>query len=158
MATSTANAKATPEALLRGIIAKFDAETQKLIRAVRAALKKRVPTANELVYDYGRTLVLAYTPTEHGIDGVLSLGAGAGGVKLYFGKGPKLPDPKKLLQGSAKQVRFIEIESARQLKDPDVEALIAAALAMAKVPLPAKGRGQVIDRSVAQQKRRQASK
>ena len=65
-----------------------------------------------------------------------------------------MPDPKKLLMGSAGTTRYIEVEAARRLSHPDVKALIAAAIDQAKVPLPAKGRGRLIDRSSAQQQRR----
>jgi hypothetical protein len=38
----------TPEAQLRSYIDRFDPKNQKLIRSVRAAVRKRFPTANEL--------------------------------------------------------------------------------------------------------------
>jgi hypothetical protein len=148
-----AAAKPSPESRLRSLIAKLPAKAQKLLRAVRASVRRKVPTANELVYDYGSFMVLAYTPGENPTEGVLSLTARASGVCLYFGQGPKLPDPKKLLKGSGKMVRFIEVKSARDLSQKDVKTLIAAAISMAPVPLPAKGRGKLIDRSAAQKKR-----
>ena len=41
----------TPAQQLTGFIAKFDPAMAKLIRACRAAMRKRFPTANEMVYD-----------------------------------------------------------------------------------------------------------
>ena len=150
MADSSVSAKGTPESQLLFLIEKFDAKNQQLIRSVRAALRKRFPTANELVYDYGFSLVIAYSPTEQGIEGIFSISARADdGVSLYFTNGPKLPDPKKLLMGSAKLVRFIPVETASRLKHPDVEALIAAAIDQAGVPLPTKGRGRLVMRTFA---------
>lgn len=149
MAVKSADAKRTPAARLGALIEKFEPEHQKLIRAVRSALRKRLPTTNELVYDYGKSLVISYSPTEHGIEGILSTAARAGGVDLYFNQGHRLPDPKKLLKGSAKQVRFIQLESARQVKHPDVEALIVAAIKASAVRLPATGGGQLIIRTDA---------
>lgn len=153
MPLTPAGTKTTPEAVLRSLIAQYPPKDQALIRAVRSSVRKRVPTANELVYDYSGSLVLGYTPTEHGKDGVLSIAVKADGVRLYVGGGPRLPDPKKLLLGSG-GARYILVESARRLAHPDVKALIAAAIAQAAVPLPAKGRGKLIDRSAAQKKRR----
>lgn len=153
MPVPSARTAISPEAQLRALIAKFQPAHQTLIRGVRAALRKRVPTANELLYDYRGKLVLAYTATEHGKDGVLSFAATTDGVRLYFGGGPKLPDPKKLLQGSG-GARYIPVESARRLAHPDVRALIAAAIARSAVPLPSTGRGRLIDRSAAQVARR----
>jgi hypothetical protein len=42
---------ANGEQQLAGFIEKFDAKNAALIRSVRKALRKRLPTANELAYD-----------------------------------------------------------------------------------------------------------
>ena len=143
----------TPESQLRTLIEKFDAKDQRLIRSVRSAVRKRLPTANELVYDYGTSLVIGYSPTEAGVESVVSTAARADGVRLYLMHGPRLPDPKKLLMGTGKQVRFIPVESASRLKHPDIEALIAAAIDLASVPLPSKGSGKVIIKTSAAKKK-----
>ena len=150
----------TPEAQLRSFIDRFDLKDQKLIRSVRAALRKRFPTANELAYDYGHSVVISYSPTDHGIDGIVAISARATGVALYFNQGPQLPDPKKLLQGSGKQTRFVRVEAASQLAHPDVEAMISAAIDQARVSLPSNGRGRLIIRGAAakQRPRRRPSK
>jgi hypothetical protein len=156
MAVKSAGAPIAPEKQLKALIDKFDAKNQRLIRSVRSAVRKRFPTANELVYDYGNSLVIGYSPSEHGIESVVSTAARADGVSLYFMNGPKLPDPKKLLKGSAKQVRFIPIESASRLKHPDVEALIVATIKLASVPLPSKGDGKVVIKTSAAKKKARA--
>jgi hypothetical protein len=71
-----------------------------------------------------------------------------------------LPDPKKILQGSGNQNRYIRLESAATLARPEVEALIRAAIAQAKTPLPERGRGYTVIKSVSakQRPRRRASK
>lgn len=145
--------KLTPEAQLRSFIDRFDPKDQKLIRSVRAAVRKRFPTANELAYDYGHSVVISYSPTDHGIDGIVAISARATGVALYFNQGPKLPDPKKLLQGSGKQARFVRLDAASQLVDPDVEAMIAAAIDQARVPLPSQGKGKLMIRGAAAKQR-----
>jgi hypothetical protein len=71
--------------------------------------------------------------------------------------GPQLPDPKKLLLGTGKQVRFVRVEAARQLAHPDVEALMVAAIDHARVSLPPKGKGRLLIRtSAAKQRPRRA--
>ena len=77
----------------------------------------------------------------------MAIRAGDTGVSLYFNQGPKLPDPKGLLQGSGKQTRFIQVEAVSQLAHPDVEALIAATIDQARIPLPSKGKGSLIIKS-----------
>ena len=137
----------TPEARLRAYIDKLDPENRKLFRSVRAAVRKRFPTANELAYDYSFALVIGYSPTDRGIDGIVAIRASSTGVSLYFSQGPQLPDPTGLLRGSGKQTRFIQVEAASQLAQPDVEALIAAAIDQARVPLPSEGKGSLIIKS-----------
>ena len=153
MAVSSTGAKDTPEAQLRSLLEKFDPKDQRLIRSVRSAVRKRLPAANELVYDYRTFFVIAYSPTERGIEGIVSIAARVDGVRLYLMNGPQLPDPKKLLMGSGKQARFILLEAASRLKHPDVEALIAAAIDQSGVPLPSKGQGKLIIQTFGEKRR-----
>ena len=151
------SAKPAPEAKLRSYIDKFGPKEQKLIRSVRTALRKRFPTANELVYDYGFSLVLGYSPTEAGIESIVSFSMRhPAEAALYFNRGPQLPDPKQLLQGSAKQTRFIELDSATRLAHPDVKALIAAAVDQSPISLPSKGKGSLIIKTDSANKRPRA--
>jgi hypothetical protein len=147
-----ATAKPTPESQLRSFVAKFDRDNQSLIRAVRRALKKRLPTATEMVYDNYNFFVIGYSPTERPSDAVLSIAAGANGVGLCFIRGARLPDPKKVLNGSGNQTRFLRLESAAVLERPEVKALIKAALAEAK-PMPSTGKGKLVIRSVSAKQR-----
>ena len=67
--------KRTPEAQLRAYIDKLDPKNQKLFRSVRAAVRKRFPTANELAYDYSYALVIGYSPADRGIDSIVAIRA-----------------------------------------------------------------------------------
>lgn len=153
MPAKSHSANPTPEAQLRACIDRLDPKTQKLFRSVRAAVRKRFPTANELAYDYGSAIVIGYAPGDRGIDAIVAIRASDAGVSLYFNQGPKLPDPKGLLRGSGKQTRFIEVGSARQLSHPDVESLLAATTDQAKIPLPSTGKGSLIIKSDGKKKR-----
>ncbi len=82
---------------------------------MRRSLRKRLPTAHEVVYEYRDWFVISYSPNEHGYDGVLAIRGSADGVKLYFNRGKGLPDPAKVLRGSGTQVRFIQMEGAPTL-------------------------------------------
>src|ERR1700726_1706588 len=144
---------------LASFIEKFDSENASLIRSMRKTLRKRMPTANELVYDNYNFFVIGYCSTERPSDCVLSIAAGANGVGLAFYCAATLPDPHKLLLGSGSQNRFIRIESAATLARPEVDELIAAAIAQAERPLPGSGRGKLVIRSISkkQKPRRKAS-
>jgi hypothetical protein len=133
-------------------LAKFDPVMGKLIRSVRAALRKRFPTAIELVYDNYNFFVIGYSPTERPTDYIVSLAANSKGVGLSFNHGATLPDPKKILQGAGKQNRFIRLPNAAELAKPEVEALLRAAIVDAK-PLPVRGGGQTVVRSVSAKQR-----
>jgi hypothetical protein len=147
------------ERQLDRFVDKFEPKHRTLIRAVRKALRARFPTAYELAYDNYNFFVIGYSPTERPSDAIVSIAAGANGVGVCFIRGASLPDPKKVLLGSGKQTRFVRLESADVLVRPEIEALLAAAIAQAKTPLRASGRGELIIRSVSvkQRPRRKAT-
>jgi hypothetical protein len=154
--TTTAKITQTPadaERQLKSFIDKFEPKQQTLIRAVRKVLRKRFPTANEFVYDNYNFFVIGYGPTERPSDCFVSMFAGANSMGLCFLWGAKLPDPKKILRGSGNQTRSIRLESADVLARPEVEALIAAAVAQATAPMATSGRGKLIIRSVSAKQR-----
>jgi hypothetical protein len=159
-AAKTTRKSVDAESRLKSFIEKFEPKHQTLIRAVRRALRKRFPTANEFVYDNYNFFVIGYGPTERPSDCIVSMFAGTNGVGLCFIRGASLADPDKILRGSGNQTRSIRLESANVLARPEVEALIAAAVAQSKAAMPARGRGKLIIRSVSakQRPRRKAAK
>jgi len=148
------------ETQLESFIGKFDAKDQRLIRAVRKAVRRRFTGAWELVYDNYNFFVIGYSPTERPSDAIVSITARAGNVGLCFIRGAALPDPGKLLSGLGNQTRVIRLDSAGVLARPEVEALIASAIARACTPLPPPRGGRLIIRSVfaKQRPRRKPSK
>jgi hypothetical protein len=50
------------------------------------------------------------------------------GLKLSFNRGSSLPDPDKLLHGTGKISRYVEIEGEKDINSPQLENLLAAAL------------------------------
>jgi hypothetical protein len=141
------------EEQLAGFIDKFDSGNASLIRSVRKTLRRRMPTANELVYDNYNFFVIGYCSTERPSDCIVSIAAAANAVGLSFYRGASLPDPHGLLLGSGSQNRFVRIESVATLVQPGVEELIAAAIAQAANPLPAKGRGKLVIRSISKKQK-----
>src|ERR1039457_1671841 len=148
-------ASADAEEQLKTFIDKFELKNQALIRALRRAFRKRLPTANELVWDNYNFFVIGYSSTERPSDSIVSIAGGASGVGLSFYQGASLPDPHKILLGSGNQNRFIRLESKETPSSPEVDALITAAVAQAKTPLAKTGEGRLIIRSIsAKQKSR----
>ena len=144
---------ASPAAQLKGFIGKFEPAMALRIRACRAALRRRFPTANELVYDNYNFFVIGYCTSERPSDCVVSLVANAKGVGVSFYYGATLPDPHHLLQGSGRQNRFIRLPDAATLVRSEVEALLAAAAAQSDPPFPASGGGTLVIRSISAKQR-----
>ena len=151
--TQSAADRRSAEAQLRTLVAKFAPSQLRLIAAVRRLLRKRLPTAHEVVYEYRAWFVISFSPSEQGYEGVLAIRGDADGVKFYFNRGKELPDPEKLLKGSASLVRFFDIEKVATLSRPAVASLIEAAIALNQVPFSLVGNGSVVIRTSAKQPR-----
>ena len=147
--TQTAEARAQ----LAGFIDKYHPSVGRRLRSCRAALRKRLPTAIELLYDNYQFLAIGYSASERATDCVVSLATSPKGVALSFYYGASLPDPHGVLLGTGNQNRFVRLESAATLSEPAVARLIDAAVAQAHNPLPATGRGYTVVKSVSARQR-----
>jgi hypothetical protein len=151
------------EAQLASFFAKYEPAVVKLGKALRAKLRARLPGLFEIVYVYDsqNALVISYSPTEHGYEGLCSLALYPDTVNLYFGQGALLSksDPNKLLHGRGKTVRHVVLNTVADYDRAEIEVLMAAALKLAKLRLNAGGKGSVIIKAEAQKQRaRRASK
>lgn len=127
----------TPETQLASLFAKYEPAQAKLGKALRTKLRTRLPGFFEIVYFYENqhSLVLSYSPTPNGFEGVCTIAVNPDGVKLYFGQAAQLSksDPNKLLQGTAKTVRFVPLDSLAAFNRPELQSLIAAAIKLVKL-------------------------
>ncbi|MBV8976816.1 MAG: DUF1801 domain-containing protein [Alphaproteobacteria bacterium] len=148
----------TPETQLAGYFAKVEPAMAKLGKALRAKLRARLPGLFEIVYVYERqnALVISYSPTERGYEGVCSISVYPDCVKLGFGRGAELSrsDPNKLLKGTGKTVRAVELNSVADFDRAEIEALIAAAVKLAGLRLDPNAKGAVIVKAEEQQARK----
>ena len=143
----------TPGQQLAGFIGRFEPPIGRLVRAARAALGKRFPTANQLVYDNYNALAIGFSSTDRVADVLVSLAVYPRGVNLYFMYGARLPDPHHVLKGSGSQGRFIPLESVAMLERPAVAALMGAAVRQARTPLGKRVRGRLLIKSVSKKQR-----
>jgi hypothetical protein len=145
------------ETQLAGLFAKYDPAIVKLGKALRAKLRARLPGLFEIVYVYEKqnALVISYSPTENGYDGLCSIGLYPDRVNLYFGQGALLSksDPQKLLQGRGKTVRHVVLNAVADFDRAEIEVLMAAALQLARLRLDASAKGSVIIKAEAQKQR-----
>jgi hypothetical protein len=154
LSTQTAAARRSAEAEVRGLVARFAPAHQRLVVGMRRWLRKRLPTAHEIVYEYRDCFVISYSPNEHGYEGVLAIRGSADGVRLYFNRGKGLPDPEKMLRGSGNQTRWIEVEGTSTLARPAVVQLVDEAIARNRVPFARTGRAPVVVRPTSAKQRR----
>jgi hypothetical protein len=141
------------EKQLSGFIGKFAPERAREIRAARKKMRALLPSATEMVYDNYNFFVIGYGPDDRASLAIFSIAAQASGVSLSFLQGAKLPDPTKRLRGSGNVVRNIRLESVAVLDEPDVRALIDAALARARVRMDPAAQRQLIIKSVSAKQR-----
>lgn len=143
----------SPASQLASFIAKYETSIAKLARQCRSAMRKRLPTAIEQVYDNYQFLAIGYCSTECTSDCIVSLAISPKGVALSFFHGASLSDPDGILQGSGKQNRFVRLESVKTLESPAVNGLVAAAIANARTPLPTVKRGYLMIKSISEKQR-----
>lgn len=145
-----------PETQLASYFAKYEPAMAKFGKALRAKMRARLPGLFEIVYFYEsqHSLVISYSPTENGYEGVCSTALYPDCVKLYFSQGAQLSksDPSKLLQGGAK-ARHVALNSVADFDRAEIEALMAAAVKLAKLRLDAQAKGSVVMRAEAQKQR-----
>lgn len=144
------------ETQLANFFAKYEPAMARLGKALRAKLRDRLPGLFEIVYVYEtqNALVISYSPTENGYEGLCSIALYPRGVKLFFAQGALLSesDPNKLLQGRGK-VRHVVLNSVADFDRAEIEVLMAAAVKLAKLRLDASAKGSVILRAAAQKQR-----
>lgn len=141
------------ELQLSAFVDKYEPRVGRLFRETRRVVRQRFPTATELVYDNYQFLAVGYSASERASDCIISLAVSPKGVALSFYYGASIPDPKGILLGTGNQNRFIRLEGVKTLRDPDVSALLDAATAQAKTPLPTSGRGKTIIKSISAKQR-----
>jgi hypothetical protein len=144
------------ETQLETFFAKYEPAMAKLGKALRAKLRARLPGLFEIVYVYeGRNaLVIAYSPTEHGYEALCSLALYPDRVNLSFAQGALLAkaDPNELLQGRG-AVRHVVLNAVADFDRAEIEALMVAALKLAKVRLDASAESAMIIKAESQKQR-----
>jgi hypothetical protein len=143
----------SPAKQVASFIGKFDPRVAKLIRAARTRMRKRFPTAVEVVYDNYNALAIGYGPNERTSEAFVSLAAFARGVNLYFLQGASLPDPSKILEGNGTRGRFVRLENVAVFDRPEVDTLLRVASEWGKTPLPESGRGYTVVKSISAKQR-----
>ena len=143
-----------PADQLASFLAKFTPEIASLAETILAKMRRRYPTALELVYDNYNALAIGFCPTQRTSEAIFSIAVYPKWVSLFFLQANRgLPDPENLLQGSGNIARHIRLPKAATLDEPAVKALMLEAAARAIVPFDPNGAHQLIIKSVSAKQR-----
>ena len=138
---------------LDAFIDRYEPEVAALGRKALAHMRKRLPGAVTAVYDNYNALGIGFGPEAKTSKIPLSIVLYPRWVTLFFLMGASLPDPKKLLTGSGSRVRSIRLDGLATLKDPDVDALISAAVMHAGWKLDPRSKGELVIKSISPKQR-----
>jgi hypothetical protein len=149
-----------PEEQLAAFMGKYLPEIGAQAEAILARMRRRYPTAFELVYDNYNALAVGFGPTEKTSEAIFSIALYPRWVSLFFLQAKGLRDPQKLLRGSGNVARHIVLATPSMLNDPAVMSLMQEAVERARVPFPPKGARRLIIKSISarQRPRRPAAK
>ena len=127
----------SPEAAIKGFVAKYDPAIAAQLRACRKKIRALVPRGFEMVYDNYNALVFGFSPTERPSDALLSVIGYPRWVSIGFLQGASVADPDGLLRGTGNQVRGLRLGGPEDLDDPKVRALIKRALSASRAAFAA---------------------
>ncbi|MCE3297128.1 MAG: hypothetical protein K0R65_2842 [Crocinitomicaceae bacterium] len=94
--------------------------------AMREVILRELPGVIEQV-DYPAKMV-AYCYGQKYVEMVCTLIPSQKGLKLGFYNGVSLPDPEKLLEGTGKISRYVEIRSEKQIHSAGIQNLLKSGL------------------------------
>jgi hypothetical protein len=124
----------SPNAQFSAFLSRFPAEIVALVKRCLPKLRRAFPGSYELVYDYSNSLVVSFSMSERGYEGIVALAIFPDWVRLYFDK--SLPDPKGLLEGTGTKVRSVTLKAASDLDHGDIHALVKAAIKHSGITFP----------------------
>jgi hypothetical protein len=138
---------------LDSFIDKFTPDVAGLTRSLLERMKARIPGAAILVYDNYNALAIGFGPNDKAGQAILSLAVMPRWVTLCLLWGVRLADPHQLLKGGGSRVRHVRLFAPDALDDPRIDALIAAALEQADVPIDPARPQQLIIKSISTKQR-----
>ena len=141
----------SPDAQFSAFLSRFPAGIVALVMRCLPKLRRAIPHSFELVYDYSHSLVVSFSASERGYEGIVAMAVFPDCVRLYFDK--SLPDPKGLLKGSGTKVRSVTLKAASDLDHGDIKALIKAAIKHSGVTSPRTGPACMIIKSESKKRK-----
>lgn len=141
----------SPSAQFSAFLSRFPPEIVALVKRCLPKLRRAFPGSCQLVYDYSKSLVVAFGMSERGYEAIVAMAIFPREVRLYFDK--SLPDPEGLLEGSGGKVRSVTLEAASDLDHGGIRALIKAAIKHSGVAFPRSRSTRMVIKSVSKKKK-----
>ena len=118
-----------------------------LFKDLRAYILELYPDSNELLY-HTHALTSVFSISEKLSDAFCMLPIYTNHLNLGFNKGTRLEDPNKLLTGTGKLIRHIDVKKPSDYRNPEVTALIKEAIefAIKDMDKPTKSIGKTISK------------
>ena len=104
----------------------FPEAMRDLVNQTRALILEIMPDMLEQCDPSARLIGYGTDRTYHGL--VCGIVIQKAYLNLMFARGVELPDPEHHLQGSGKRARHVKIQTAADLHQPGVRALLSASL------------------------------
>jgi hypothetical protein len=132
------------ERCLAELVARHCSGHADLLAALRDRLRRLMPGAVEILYDYGDGLAISYAPSDKGYEGVLVLRSHAEGLRLYVNRAAERGDVQPLHKVRRGQAQYLRIDGPEMVDRPEIADLLRAAIALADPPFRAGAAGRVI--------------
>lgn len=108
------------------ILAEHTSEVRSLAESLRKLIRETVPDAIELAYPVWHGI--GYRHPESGY--FCAIFPQKDSVKLGFEFGVLLPDPDGLLEGTGRQVRYVNIQDSKDIRAGGIRKLLLAAISL----------------------------
>ena len=146
-----ATRKPSPNAQFSAFLSRFSPEIVALVKRCLPKIRRAIPCSYQLVYEYPNSLVVAFSMSERGYEGIVAIAISPRRIQLYFDK--SLPDPKGLLKGSGTKVRSVTIKAASELDQADIQALFKAAIKRSGVTSATTRAARMVIKSASKKRR-----
>lgn len=141
----------SPNAQFAALLSRFSPEIVAMVKRCLPRLRRAFPGSYQIVYDYSHSLVVSFSMSERGYEGIVALAIHPGWVRLYFDK--SLPDPKGLLEGAGSKVRGVTLKAATDLDHGEIRELVEAAIKHSGVAFPRTRSNRMIIKSSSRKQR-----
>jgi hypothetical protein len=141
------------QAQLDGFLEKYAPDTAVLARQALERMRARLPGAVQMVYDNYQFLAIGFGPSERASEAVFSIAVAPKKVNLCFLWGASLADPSGRLKGGGNRVRNLQIAGPETFGDPEVQALMAEAMAARGAEMDDPANGKLVIKSISAKQR-----